>query len=114
MIKDGDIVPIKDDFSYNKDGAYFIDIDNYKTIFDNKEPESTITTQVLLNNIVTDLTLVHLTDKELIQVYLYKHSGDYHTRLSNEYIKFDLIRGDETVLRSINENAIVNTDTDLD
>ena len=109
MVQEGDIVPVQDNFNYNKDNVYFIDIENYQTIFYPKEPESIITTQVLLNNVVTELTLVQLTDKELIQVYLYKHPGDYHTRLSNEYIKFDLIRGNEDdILRSVNPAALIN------
>jgi hypothetical protein len=107
MVKEGDIVSVRDNFSYNKDSAYFIDINHYKTIF-NKEPENTI------QDPTNKLNLVHLTDKELIQVYLYKHPNEYHTRLTNEYIKFDLIRGEEnSILRSINPNAIVNNTDDL-
>lgn len=104
MIKEGDIVPVQDNFSYNKDSVYFIDIDNYKTIFD-KEPDSTI------QNVIENVTLVPLTDKELIQTYLYKHSDEYHTHLTNEYIKFRWIRGEENnILRSVNLDAIINSE----
>lgn len=87
----GDFVEIQNNHTFNEKNTYYITLEDYATIF--KQNVTTLSSKNDPRIVTLDSqTLIRLTERELMTVFLCCHPDTYQVHLPSHYIPFDWIR----------------------